>query len=144
MIDAPSNQTVITNEISTPYLLSSLEWSVVLIIWCSLGMVSYIRLSYGNTHHYVSGTAFLNYYSSVMPNYIIYICDHLTYTRCCLNPVIYGLFGLIFRKTARKIFQRRATLNWTSGRWRTSFWQLCQSKYCSLNEFYLRFVWPLL
>ncbi|KAF7696240.1 chemokine XC receptor 1-like [Silurus meridionalis] len=41
-------------------------------------------------------------------NDAIYICYVLSFTRCCLNPLIYGLFGLRFRKTARNIFLRRA------------------------------------
>ncbi|KAF4078541.1 hypothetical protein AMELA_G00200290 [Ameiurus melas] len=43
--------------------------------------------------------------------YAINICRLLAFTRCSLNPVIYGLFGLKFRKSAWEIFQRRATLN---------------------------------
>ncbi|XP_017341876.1 chemokine XC receptor 1 [Ictalurus punctatus] len=43
--------------------------------------------------------------------YAFYICTLLASTQCCLYPVIYGLFGLKFRKSAWEIFQRRATLN---------------------------------
>ncbi|XP_046725886.1 chemokine XC receptor 1-like [Silurus meridionalis] len=41
------------------------------------------------------------------------ICNILALTRCCLNPLIYGLFGLKFRKTAREIFKKGATTNST-------------------------------
>ncbi|XP_053499552.1 chemokine XC receptor 1-like [Ictalurus furcatus] len=43
--------------------------------------------------------------------YAIYICKLLSLIQCCLNPMIYGLFGLIFRKTVLEIFRRRATSN---------------------------------
>lgn len=44
-------------------------------------------------------------------NYASYICCHLAYTRSCLNPVIYGILGVKFRKRVREIFQSGATLN---------------------------------
>ncbi|XP_034167709.2 chemokine XC receptor 1-like [Pangasianodon hypophthalmus] len=44
-------------------------------------------------------------------NYAMYICHLLAFTRCCLNPVIYGLFGVKFRKAVREIFHRQAPLN---------------------------------
>lgn len=37
-----------------------------------------------------------------------YICHVLGFTRCCFNPVIYGLFGVTFRATVREILQRRS------------------------------------
>ncbi|XP_058265720.1 chemokine XC receptor 1-like [Hemibagrus wyckioides] len=40
--------------------------------------------------------------------FAFYICRLLAFSRC-LNPVIYCLFGLKFRQTAREILQRRAT-----------------------------------
>ncbi|XP_060792629.1 chemokine XC receptor 1-like [Neoarius graeffei] len=43
--------------------------------------------------------------------YAWYICQFLAYTRCCLNPVIYGLFGIKYRKEMREIFQREVIPN---------------------------------
>ncbi|XP_026776402.3 chemokine XC receptor 1-like [Pangasianodon hypophthalmus] len=44
-------------------------------------------------------------------NYTRYICHLLAFTRCCLNPVIYGLFGVIFRKAVREFLQKRVPSN---------------------------------
>ncbi|XP_058265721.1 chemokine XC receptor 1-like [Hemibagrus wyckioides] len=43
--------------------------------------------------------------------YAYYICRLLAFSRCCLNPVIYGLCDVIFHKTEREILQRQATFN---------------------------------
>ncbi|XP_026776403.3 chemokine XC receptor 1-like [Pangasianodon hypophthalmus] len=52
----------------------------------------------------------IGFYNQVLEHlyYAKYICGLLAATQCCLNPVIYGLFGVKFRKTVREIFQRRA------------------------------------
>ncbi|XP_053339288.1 chemokine XC receptor 1-like [Clarias gariepinus] len=44
-------------------------------------------------------------------NYANYICHLLVFIRCCLNPVIYALFGLKYRKSVREIYLRRAPVH---------------------------------
>ncbi|KAM9446057.1 chemokine XC receptor 1-like [Clarias gariepinus] len=43
--------------------------------------------------------------------YATYICHFLASSRCCVNPVIYGLLGLKFRETVREILERRGAFS---------------------------------
>ncbi|XP_017341805.1 chemokine XC receptor 1 [Ictalurus punctatus] len=75
------------------------------ICWAPYNIMNFL---YVLIHHEIK---FITQCEDLRLQYASYICQLLAFTRCCLNPVIYGLFGLKFHKTAREIFQRRATLN---------------------------------
>ncbi|KAK2824967.1 hypothetical protein Q7C36_018894 [Tachysurus vachellii] len=65
----------------------------------------YNIMSFMHTVHYFSSFNLEHFH------YAFDICRLLAFSHCCFNPVIYGLFGLKFRETARQNLQRQATLN---------------------------------
>ncbi|XP_058266248.1 chemokine XC receptor 1-like [Hemibagrus wyckioides] len=75
------------------------------IFWAPSNIVNFLQLLY---YHNIM---FITHCEILRLEYASYICQPVAITRCCLNPVIYLIFGVKFRKTVREVFQRRTALN---------------------------------
>ncbi|XP_060792776.1 chemokine XC receptor 1-like [Neoarius graeffei] len=112
-------------------------WAFLIMGFCYIRILQTIFKSPTNQRHRITGLAFflvatyfifwapfnimlfldiLRYHQMITYNmehfsYAWEICRFLAYTRCCLNPVIYGLFGIKYRKEMREIFEREVIPN---------------------------------
>ncbi|XP_060792778.1 chemokine XC receptor 1-like [Neoarius graeffei] len=99
-------QTIFKSPTNQRHRITGLAFFLVatyFICWAPFNIMLFITflLYYQITHFH----NYVHYY------YAFLVCHILAHIRCCLNPVIYGLFCVKFRTTVREILQRRAMFN---------------------------------